>query len=244
MPTLLVRSTLASVDLTLDGFSNDFVYSSSTGAVSDVGGPQLSGFINNFYNTLASGATARLITYMAQSLNKSAPMSYTCYNITGHLDGSAHGAPIWQNTQPLTNPVNSSATTAIPEGVAAVLSFRRDYGTDVEFIRDSAGKVIGRPRGQDRGRIFFGPLDPTALARQATTLRCTLSNPFMTDIGKAWDSISTFSDSASAAWHLAQWSRKKASAADIVQVWIDDRPDYQRRRSDQSVIRSTLPFAY
>lgn len=244
--TLLINASLPSVDMTLDGMSNDFVYSSATGDPTDnsfaITMPTL---LHKFYDNAATGMTNPIKLYLAHSLAKASPIEYKAYNITGHLNGTPHGAPVWQYAINLSPAYYPATTTIIPEGVAAALSFRRDYGTDVEFVRDPVThKVISRPRGQDRGRIYLGPLDGGCLVGDGTTYRCKLTTTFMNDCLKSFDQVSTFTDSGSHVWHLVQWSRKKASVADIVSTWMDDRPDYQRRRSDQSTTQVFGSFSY
>jgi hypothetical protein len=44
-------------------------------------------------------------------------------------------------------------------------------------------------------------------------------------------------------YNLAVWSRKNGAMKQLAETWIDDRPDYQRRRADQGATKLivTLP---
>src|SRR5262249_44391393 len=64
------------------------------------------------------------------------------------------GSPV--NVLPF-NIATTGATNPLPNEVAAVVSLRAAYGTDPEHN----GTL--RPRADDRGRFYFGPLDGTAL---------------------------------------------------------------------------------
>jgi hypothetical protein len=133
----------------------------------------------------------------------------------------------------------------VPEGVAAALSFRSDYGTDVEFIRDPVThKVTHRPRAMHRGRMFLGPFGTNAFGQDGTTHRTKFQAVFMSDACTALNKNLLVTDSGSNAWHFQQWSRRSGVARDITTIWMDDRPDYQRRRTDQSTARTTQTALY
>lgn len=244
MPVFQIIAQMQSRDATLDGFSTHWVYTSQgSGAVNVQTAQDLITIVDGFYQSTAAGQSAAIGTYLSSSLDRTKGLEYYAYDLTSHLGIGTHkGSPIAQVNKPWT--LSTPTNTIMPEGVAAVLSFRRDFGTDTEFIRDpQTHKVIGRPRMQDRGRIYIGPLQPTAFFASSSG-RTVLGNTFMTDCLLAFDNASTVVATDASTWHLQQWSRKKASTADIVQTWMDDRPDYQRRRTDQSAIRMTGTFSY
>jgi hypothetical protein len=199
-----------SIDTTLDGFTLDYVYHSDTGDPTSTSSlASLASWVHLFLDSTFTGMAQKLSLYLSHSLDKLRALDYHVYNITGHLNGTPHGAPIMSSSILLTAPVFPATSTPVPEGVAGVLSFRRDYGTDVEFIRDPVThKVTSRPRGQDRGRMYIGPLDGACIVADSGTYRAKLSTTFMNDCLKAFDGISTYADVTSHTWHLVQWSRK------------------------------------
>jgi len=241
---LLFKTVIQSKDASLDPAGCDFVYYQPTiSTVTALLANDVSVGINHFYNVLQTGATSAVCQYLGPSLDISRGLGWTAYDITAHLNGSPHGAPIASGNYSI--PSVGTSTTVIPEGVAACLSYRGNYGTDVEFLRDPVThKITARPRARHRGRIYLGPLDQIAFQQDSTTKRGRLKTLFMTDIMAQLQGAISITDSASNKWQLWHWSKKNASVEPIVQAWVDDRPDYQRRRSDQSTTRSTVTITY
>jgi len=135
----------------------------------------------------------------------------------------------------------SGTTNPMPEGVAAALSMARAYGTDPEF-----GSGGTRPRASDRGRVYLAPLCGNASAcfdTDPTTKRTRLSSSFANVLLVALKKLAADALSAAIPYVLATWSKKTATAGAVTQAWVDDRPDYQRRRTDQSTLRyaETIP---
>lgn len=152
------------------------------------------------------------------------------YDVTAHLDGSAAGSPV--ATQAYTAVAEGTLTSLVPEGVACCVSYRANYGTDVEFGTGS------RPRARDRNRFYIGPLYGACLSAEATTHRAAFSTAFINVVLGALNTLALVNEGATPTWALRTWSRKNASTSVAQTAWIDDRPDYQRRRADPSVIRT------
>jgi hypothetical protein len=195
----------------------------------------------NFVNTAGTGGTHPVCYYLGRSVDLGTNhASVEVYDITGHLGvGARHGPPVaMQNFT-----VGSEAATpgACPEGVAACLSFRGDYGTDVEF----GGVPVGttRPRSRDRNRVFIGPISSFSLAQDATTQRTTLYNGLITDFLAAIFDLSSTHTGGTDHWNFRVWSKMDAALKLPTEAWMDNRPDYQRRRSDQGGVRTFRPLA-
>lgn len=233
---MFFKAQVQMLDMTLDPASTHWVFrSDGAGTPTPTAAGDVSVAIQHFYTVAASGGFA-FYPKMSYSVNGAAGLQWTAYDITTHLNGSPHGAPINSGTYALSG--MGAPTQPMPEGVAAVLSFRRDYGTDVEFIRDPVThKVIARPRGQDRGRMYLGPLNYTNMELAPTTNRTRFLASFCNGIIAQLNASLTITDSGSNVWKFSHWSKKKASVANVVQIWADDRPDYQRRRTDQSAVK-------
>jgi hypothetical protein len=184
---------------------------------------------------IPTGGTKSPSGYMSNVLDRSANMSsVTVYDLTGKLNGDPHGSPIATKT------FTPSAGTAapMPEGVAFVLTLQAPYGSDVEFSGNT------RPRARDRGRIYFGPLNAGAVVFSTDAAgRTIFASQITTDLGKWIQSISNILTTASVPYDLGVWSRANAIVKKAAQVILDDRPDYQRRRADQSTVRTLLPLA-
>jgi len=146
------------------------------------------------------------------------------YDITAHLNGSPAGSPVYIDHFSLA--VGGSGQTA-PDGCAALVGFRSDYGVDVEFAPNT------RPRSRDRNRFYLGPLLMLALTVDAQN-RCILYNAtahFVADLSLALTALQASSGTSDRpVW--VQWSPTNAAVKDITHIWVDDAPRYQRRRSD------------
>jgi hypothetical protein len=223
--TLLIRAECPSLDPTLDGFSNGFVWHSDTATdLTDLS--LMFTAIEHFYNTVPTGGVSALTHYMAASLDRTSNhASITAYDITTHLDGSPAGAPVGFANWTL---AAGGGASPVPEGVAAAISFRADYGSDVEFGPGD------RPRARDRNRIYLGPLDGVCLRFDATSNRCEFIPQFITDCLKATAVLAVGIDLSGTPWYWRQWSRRNAAIKVPLESWMDNRPDYQRRRSDDN----------
>jgi hypothetical protein len=245
MPVFLLKVVGYSMDATLDGFSNEFVYEPVSSGTIDV--PTATALMNGvvkFWNTPGTGAVYQIGGYIQTSIDRVKGLDVHAYDITSHLAvGAIHGPPVASiNVTPAWP--GGPGTGAMAEGVAGALSYRSDYGTDTEFVRDpTTHKVIARPRANHRGRIWVGPLKGSAFVQDPVTFRTKLTPTFCSDLCFQFKSIQHLTDSSSNVWQMVQWSKKKATVAPLVMCWADDRPDYQRRRADQSTTRytQTLP---
>jgi len=247
---LMAVASIPSIDLTLDGFSNRFVFATHAPGVSAASdAAMLSPFVAHFYTNRPTGATLAVQGYFAPSLQGgSNNLQVKIYDISTHLDGTPAGAPVSDVFYTCLIPAPGQP---MPEGVAAALSFRSDYGTDPEFgppalMRFSVNPRTDvdppgptRPRARDRGRIYVGPLSPTPFQYTATTNRTSFTSQFMNDLILAFKNVAASALSAAVSYYLSQWSEKNQLVKALTNLWVDDRPDYQRRRSDQSTTRTT-----
>lgn len=216
--------SVPSLDLTLDGFSNSFVFKSD--AVIDWSGTgPLFTALKNFYNVVGTGSTLAIASHLSETLDRGTNHGLIeLYDITAHLAGTPAGAPVASTTWTLA--AAASGQTSYPEGVAATLSFRADYGTDVEF------GTHARPRARDRNRVYVGPLNSHAFGNDGVTNRCLLNASFMNDCLGSIHDLSASIDISGQDWVLQVWSRVNAATKLPTEAWMDNRPDYQRRRSD------------
>lgn len=183
--------------------------------------------IQAFFKTTPTGSTFALQAILSQSLSSVGTLSSTTiYDLTGHLDGSAHGAPIASFLWGLTA---VGTATVLPDQVAAVLSVHSAFGGDVEFAPHA------RPRGRDRGRVYLGPLDSSVVVQDSVTKEPRLDTPVTGVIANAAKALLT----AQPGWSV--WSRKDAALKPITGGWVDNRPDVQRRRAAAASSRLTWP---
>jgi hypothetical protein len=152
-------------------------------------------------------------------------------DVTAHLNGSAAGPETFRAAINIPGPPSS---VPCPEGVAACVTVQSAYGSDAEFAPGS------RPRARDRNRFYAGPLSGAALA-QDTDKRTTLKGSFMTFLGNWLQAVAKGPGVSPDIFGLVTWSKIGAKVAEAIQGWIDDRPDYQRRRADQGTNRLYVP---
>jgi hypothetical protein len=226
-PVLLTRALFPSLDAMLEVSSQHFVWVGQGAAASNTAGwTAVSNGHIAFYNNNIPTQEYNLVSYMSHSINHAA-CTIECYDITDHLDGSAAGAPTMVTDWSFTP---GSTTTVTPEGVAAVISFSSAYGTDPEH------EGSARPRATHRNRIFFGPLSGFVLTNAAGTGRCIFTAQFCEDMISQLNQSLHVVDTGSNSWDISQWSKKMARVLSVTDIWMDNRPDYQRRRATQSTL--------
>jgi hypothetical protein len=234
-----LKMQLVSKDITDDGASFGMAFEFSPGD----SGNDLSPFpllVDRFFNLVGEGQVNPLCQYISPSIDRGVNhSSWAVYDISGHLNGTPAGGPVAAGSFTLGPAVSAKAC---PEGVAICVGWRAAYGSDVEF-----GPVVppetgpSRPRARDRNRLYFGPLDGETLELDPSTQRTRLAQSVLSDVLIACNAMG---ESPPPGWYPRVWSRKNAAVKPPVEWFTDDRPDYQRRRSDPSTIRTTLPVIF
>jgi hypothetical protein len=153
------------------------------------------------------------------------------YDISSSLNGDPHGSPVDSGNWTLGV---AGATTGMAEGLAACVSYRADYGPDVEYAPNA------RPRARDRNRHYFGPLTTQTLVMGSVSQRATMPHAVCTDFLNDTKQVEVILATGFGTppfgpdqWNLQVWSRKNAATKPVAEYWMDDRIDYQRRRSDE-----------
>jgi hypothetical protein len=88
--------------------------------------------------------------------------------------------------------------------------------------------------------VYLGPVNAATFASDGTTHRTSVSAPCRADIAHRASILQLNGYPSSGdqiRWHV--WSRAGAAVKAVVNGWIDDRYDYQRRREDQGLVRTT-----
>lgn len=186
--------------------------------------------IQNFYNAVASGATASVSGYYSKAIDRTSGATETrWYDITGHLSGTPHGPPtaitFWQ--------FGATGTDAH----TAQLAFVADYHADLTGVSEFSGST--RPRSRRRGRHFHGPIASTAYSPVTTSpFDVKLSSAAQTDIPKAY---AAFLSAVASGDEWCVWSRKDAALYPVIGGWVDDTFHTQRRRQDPAGVRQLWP---
>ena len=78
------------------------------------------------------------------------------------------------------------------------------------------------------------------LTVEATSFRCVWQSAFVTEMLTWFKSLNGINGGAGTTWSLGAWSKKRAAVNHCVQLYADDRPDYQRQREEAAGIRQAL----
>jgi len=133
------------------------------------------------------------------------------------LPGLTPNYPFYETTRNFTG---APTGTTLPSEVSLVCSFQAD-------------RISGFPQSRRRGRIYFGPLDealnnngrPTDAARTA----------FCAQMENLFDAV--IAVEAGCYWGV--WSSTDGSISPVVNGWVDNAWDTQRRRGVSSTARTT-----
>ena len=129
-------------------------------------------------------------------------------------------------------PVLEVATTmtvgtgqSLPAEVALCLSFQ-------------GAPLSGQPQARRRGRVYIGPLD----------IECLTTDPvgrpvqeFMDTLGASADRMQTDSNASSTPWGVLSVTDNQL--VEIVDGWVDNAFDTQRRRGEAATVRNVWPAA-
>lgn len=238
LTALHLAIALPSINPLVDTVHLDLSYFAIAGSPSVADVTDLTTQVGNSLNAVAPGASNPPSNWLSPVLDRSAnKASVSATDIAGHLDGSPAGSPIVTHSFTLANP---TGTAGYPEGNCSVITFQAPYGTDVEFGGSPPGTT--RPRARDRGRIYFGPVIPTASFVNTDGHPEPLGT-FKTDLLKWIKKIAALATAPGTInWLLGVWSRKNSVIKSLLEAWIDNRWDYQRRRSDQGSLRQIEPL--
>lgn len=222
----LVRVTMPQLGPLDDPVTISLAYESQSSGGQPANTADLINHVPDFFNVTAAGSTIGAGGYISPSVDRGANhCRIDVYDVGPHLNGTPHGSPVDSGTFTML----PTSGIPLPQGIAAAVSFRSDYGADVEF------GVGMRPRARDRARFYLGPLTQLTCRTEDATNRCIFDPTFQTNILAQLYSIHVFAtgiEPLDSVWALSVWTRKGATFKKATEAWMDDRPDYQRRRSD------------
>lgn len=137
------------------------------------------------------------------------------------------GAPV--NTFPFTWSGGFSGNANVEE-CAITLSMKADMTGLTEYYLNK------RPRAHRRGRLYLGPLNTLPLSVDATTGRTLVSSSARTTIV---DAATALRDAMSPyTWCI--WSREDRAFYPVVNGWVDNAFDTQRRRGPKATARTSF----
>lgn len=163
------------------------------------------------------------------------------YDLTGHLDGSAHGSPF--NIVSVGG-FGGTVIQGIPQGCCCLIQWRATdtvdpvvgpsglIPTDREGQREGAPAThVGRtrPRSRSMGRSYVGPLNVNTLdSLGAPSYRTILKSAVKTAIATAANHLLV--SLITAGTPMAIWSRRNAAMKQITSGAVLDKFAYQRGR--------------
>jgi hypothetical protein len=174
------------------------------------------GRLQTFYNSVPTGGSSRLSSYMSGALN-SATVKVATYN----MDEPSPRPPV--AIAPLTWTI-ASGSRNMPTEVALCLSYQ-------------GVKVPGQLQSRRRGRVYIGPFTEAANSGTATT-KAVPSALLISDLAKAGKQLAAASDGA------CDWVVYSTVSGDKVVVsdgWVDNAWDIQRRRGELPTARTVFP---
>lgn len=224
----LVVSMGAKSGIPADAVQFDLHYLSPA-PVTDVEYDAMADHINDFLNTVATGMTNPVRLYLGNTLSTAADkVEIRFYDMP--VGGGAIGAPVAMRTLTL----GTTGTTSLPEEVAAVLSFRGDYGTAVEFSGST------RPRARLRNRIYLGPLGQGDVEQDTVTKRTKVLAVMIADVmASAIQYLYTEPFPDGWLWRIV--SPTAVLDHPVTFVAMDNSFDTQRRRGPAPSARAEAP---
>ena len=186
-------------------------------------------FVTNSWCVVSAGATsssdlAEYTTAFKDFYDDMAGLIGNSIAQNGHeikwYDLPGPGAPNYPIEIDVWNLAANPTTASLPHEVAVGLSFQ-------------GLKIPGQPQSRRRGRIYFGPLTNTANddGRPSSATRSTLATAAAT--------LTSNLKAASVPGTLSVWSQVDAAAVTVVDGWVDNSFDTQRRRGVQPTTRQT-----
>jgi hypothetical protein len=139
------------------------------------------------------------------------------------LDDKHHfGSPVQTY---LKTPGTPGTSNPLPNEVAVSLSYRAAYGTDPEH------DGVQRPRAQDRGRTYIGPLQTGAIATATApngTVVAVVDPTFITRILTSFTTLRV--NAFGHQFDLSVWSRHDHQLKEAFYKAVDNSFDTQRKR--------------
>jgi hypothetical protein len=228
MPTVLAVAKLAHTSLLeRDSDQNSFVFDSEhadalalANALEAYEGS--TGLVQSFYTDTPAGSTTSLNVWLGNCFDRgSNKCQIEYYDISAHLDGSAHGSPIL-TTQWTLGGAPLSATD-LPSEAAVVATIH-----DVFWGASAVEAGTTRPKSRHAGRLYIGPFCTTAVAMVGNEAR-VLSN--LTDlIARNCRDLIAHAAGIGTATSWSHWSRTLAATFAVVGGHVDNAFDTQRRR--------------
>nr|CRY96775.1 hypothetical protein [uncultured prokaryote] len=196
-----------------DIYQNTFYFAgtATTGTQAVTVNPQLV----SFYNTVHTPGTTALCGFMAGDLVKTNGMTIKFYDMADPSPRSPINTTV-QNLGAL-----SGTAVNLPKEVAVAISYQ-------------STRVSGVNQASRRGRIYHGPLNGNVMSGSSTT-NDFIDTSYIAALKGAGSYLRSVGDSA-CNWSV--YSKKLATPYQIVNGWVDNAFDSQRRRGQDPTTRN------
>lgn len=224
-----------------DAVTNTFVFASQAPGVGEADAALLSSIVQDFYLATPAGEVNSVAGYLSPSLSSAADQAVmSVYDLTGHLSGTPHGSPIFQETWTL-SPLPDAGTVRFPEEVACCITIEAS-GRSEQLVETSdggdPGSAIDRPRSRYTGRVYIGPLIAAAGEVVGGIVRPTVAMQQV--FRKALIEMHDASTLLASVAGLGVWSRADGVVRVIGGCSTDNAFDTQRRRGPAASARTRL----
>lgn len=234
-PILCRVSLAATSGIPADGATNDFAF-----LAADTSSGTLDGITQSIVDLYTLGHTSNALgVYLSSALSRSASAcGIDVYDLTGHLDGSPTGSPIY--TTAFTLPGVGFSAANQPSEVAVVFAYLADGWETIPetAINPSPPPATLRPRSRYRGRMYLGPLTDKPTDNDANGNPRPTDSTFLADCAAQW-----FAFMDERGGDFGVWSRADAQIRLVAPgglVTIDNAYDTQRRRGVAPTARTQL----
>lgn len=245
MPDLLAQVTLKPVTgLAKDNVVNTFAFSFPSGA----GSTEYAGIaasLTEFYNSTPPLGTASIESVLSRSISRAASAhDIDIYDITGHLDGSPHGSPVYSAAMTL---LNTAAGGEPPQEMALAITLRGTAWDSMPVESPDGsdpGTEVDRLRQRRTGKVYIGPFTAGVIPAPASPYVSRPSANLRGDFLKAAQELALDISEITAGARWCVWSRTDTFLYTITHVQVDDAWDTQRRRGVAATVRDTVAITY
>lgn len=205
--------------------------------------------VKNFYDAIAPGNAKRVDEFMSAEITRGGTVTaIKSYDVTTTLGGEPHGFPFDTEFFGLTGVADNAIS--LPQQDAVVMSLRGNSSSlpppaaeavpsDDRAVDEGAPLThpgFSRPLERLTGRLYLGPWSSDALA--AVTGVAKINDGLRNTIVNAAKQVLIELGSA-IVWSI--WSRAQRAFVPVLEGWIDDRWDSQRRREPKALNRVFFP---
>jgi hypothetical protein len=181
--------------------------------------------IERLYNDVMPGGSVALGFYISNLVTRTPG---ACVVRSYSLADSKPRSPRAESGWTLQDAATGVGSGALPREVAICLSYRGEYDSGVR-------------QSSRRGRIFIGPLIIGSSSTSTGEIEATLPVRMSQNIARFFEeSYATGTGPGGGQTARAvQWSRKRQEYSDVIECFVDNEFDTQRRRQLDATFRST-----